>query len=79
MFGYADRRVSATTEAWWRETSALSWRRLEARRCAEASYVGVSKTIQIEDRCESTYGEHRREHQGNQEEDLGIQLERHVS
>jgi len=37
-------RVSTTTEAWWRETSALSWRRLEAGRCAEASYVDFSMT-----------------------------------
>jgi len=37
-------KVSATTEARWREASALSRRRLEAGRCAEASCVGISMT-----------------------------------
>jgi hypothetical protein len=40
-------KVSATTEAWWGETSALSRRRLEAGRCAEASYVRVSETAKM--------------------------------
>lgn len=76
----SSRSFSATTEAWWWEASALSWRRLEAGRCTEAGCVKVSKIAQIDTRsCELTYEEHRREHQGNQGEELGNRLEKYVS
>lgn len=76
----SSKEFSATTEPWWGETSALSWRRLEAGRCTETSCVKVSKIAKTNIRlCELTYEEHRQEHQGNQVEGLGNRLEKDVS